>query len=36
LKYRAKLMATKKTEKAKLSSVYEPPSIRAVGHKRNN
>ncbi len=36
LKYRAKLMATKKIEKAKLSSVYEPQSMHAVAHKRNN
>jgi len=35
LKYRAKLMATKKIEKAKLSAVYEPPSIHAVAHKGN-
>ena len=36
MKYRAKLMATKKIEKAKLSSVYEPQSMHAVAHKRNN
>ena len=36
MKYRAKLMATKKIEKAKLSAVYERPSIHAVAHKRNN
>jgi len=36
LKYGAKLMATKKIEKAKLSALYEPPSIHAVAHKRKN
>jgi hypothetical protein len=36
LKYRAKLMATTKIEKAKLSAVHEPPSIHAVVHKKYN
>ena len=36
MKYRAKLMAKKEIQKAKLSAVYEQPSIHAVAQKRNH